>query len=480
MDKEKFERYKNATGIALLNAFKNGELTKDEYRLILKLKQSGVETIQGQDAQPAVEEDTKPKPEPSSSVASVAIESHTTKEEAPPTPRQVKVKVEPKESAQQPTGLILKDGQDGPRTNYTKFPNAIFDKLASNLEPAEEILYYKLWRLSWGYKRNYCRVGYHELLTTTSIKSRFKVVDGINGLVSKGYIARILGPDGKADMNQSGTLYRVFTADEIIKGITEEGILISSIPDSSIPERSILESGIPTEDIPNAPGVSQSSIPEGSIPTTSIPESSIPSEKSYPDSNSGSILDTGIPEPDTHINKDILKDTLSLKDIFKDKGIDLVTYFYNQIRQPRISKKERERAREAYNSLKKDGFTEEEISFAAEWTIQNVKDARSFAILERTIGQALAEREKIIERQALEEEMEKERQAELEKSRREEEESAKLDEYISNLSSAEKEALEYQARDELIRKEQLKERFINPMVLNAKVKEIIKREYDWK
>ena len=72
--------------------------------------------------------------------------------------------------------------------------------------------------------------------------------------------------------------------------------------------------------------------------------------------------------------------------------------------------------------------------------------------------------------------MEKERQAELEKHRREEEESVKLNEYIAKLSPAEKEALEYQARDELIRKEQIEEKYINSMVLLAKVKEILRKE----
>jgi hypothetical protein len=441
MDKEKFERYKNAPGIALLNAFKNGELTKDEYKFIQNLKRSGGEMRQ----------------------ASLAETEHVTSEGGGGTEKETRKKGTPgsakadaKEPERHPAGLILKEGVDGPRTNYTKYPNTI-EKLVSHLEPVEEILYYKLWRLSWGYKRNYCRVGYHDLLTTTSIKSRFKVVEGMNGLITKGYVARIAGPDGKVDTTQSGTLYRVFTPDEIVKGTTEEGILLSSIRDSGIPTI-----GIPPDDTPHTPDVSQSGIPDRSIPPV----------KPAPDLESkGGILGTGIPESDTQykeIYKDMYyKDTLSHDELIKN--------FYRRIGQTKISKKERERAEKIYTILKEEGFSEKEMTFAADWTICHVQEVRSFTILEHTIGQALAEREKALEQRAQEESGKETQRAEREQRQREEEEQAKLDVYLKTISPPDREALEAQAREEL-RQQQVPMWAITSMALEAKVKELVRKE----
>lgn len=332
---------------------------------------------------------------------------------------------------------------------YYRVPNPISDILyeALSLSLAEQSIYNRLYRLSYGYQRNWCRVGATALMRSCQIKSQKTVLKAIHELVEKGCVKIIEDAEG----NPKGTVYRVFLPFEI-------GEVVKKYPD--------LNPNIIRFTTVKNTTVNFSETP---VKNTTVKNTVVPSN---PDLTQDS---------DTTVKNTTVKNTANILHSFKHINSTLspqhfVESFYQGIGQAKISKKEREQAIKVFNSLKKDGFTDDEIVFAVEWTLQNVKDVRSFAIIERTIGQALSEREKILEQQALEEEREKEREAELEQRRRDEEESAKLEEYISNLSPAEREALEYQARDELIRKEQIKERFINSMVLSAKVREIVKRE----
>lgn len=439
MGLEKLKSFKGVSAQRLLNAFNNNEITREEYRLLRRLEK--------ENAWDQIEQLTTTQPE--TAPAKSAPANFAPAEFAPAKPTK-SLPTKPTIKSVQSDKLQLLDKISLSKKFY-KVPNEVMDKIPVHLTMAEEVVYHHMVRLSYGWGRNYCRVGYGYFLKKSSIKARATVVEAIKGLAEKGMIIPHKSDNGKIDSNNEGTLYIVCVPSY-------------GIPNSSIPDIGISKSGIP-----------ESSIPD--ILKNSIPNSDIPSQTSITASNSEGILNSGIPinEHYKDNNLNTFKYTLS-----KDRANQYINSFYASLGQKRISKKERERAIEVYDSLKKEGFTEEEISFAVEWTINNVKDARSFAILEHTIGQALSEKEKILEQQALEEKREKERQAELEKRRCEEEESAKLDEYISNLSSAEREALESQARDELIRKEQIEERYINSMVLNAKVKEIIKREYDWK
>ena len=45
MEPEKLEEYKDATGIALLNAYNSGILTREEYKLIQRFKKEGVNDV---------------------------------------------------------------------------------------------------------------------------------------------------------------------------------------------------------------------------------------------------------------------------------------------------------------------------------------------------------------------------------------------------------------------------------------------------
>lgn len=342
---------------------------------------------------------------------------------------------------------------------YYRVPDSISDIFyeALSLSLAEQSIYNRLHRLSYGYQRNWCRVGATALMRACQIRSQKTVLKSIHELVKKGCVKIIEDAEG----NPKGTVYRVllpFEIDEVVK----------KYPDLN-------------PNIIRFTTAKNTAVKNTAVKNTTVIFSETTAKNTTVKNTVVSTNPDLAQDSDTTVKNTTVKNTASIVHSFKHINSTLspqqfVESFYNSIGQAKISKKEREQATKVFNSLKKDGFTDEEISFAVAWTLQNVKDVRSFAIIERTIGQALSEREKILEQQALEEEMEKERQAELEQRRREEEENAKLDEYIAKLSPAEREALEYQARDELIRKEQIEERYINSMVLLAKLKEILRKE----
>ena len=45
------------------------------------------------------------------------------------------------------------------RSNYHKFDNDVSDVLARHQTPTEQAIYHRLYRLSYGYKKNTCQVG---------------------------------------------------------------------------------------------------------------------------------------------------------------------------------------------------------------------------------------------------------------------------------------------------------------------------------
>ena len=77
----------------------------------------------------------------------------------------------------------------------------------------------------------------------------------------------------------------------------------------------------------------------------------------------------------------------------------VISEFFRLTGQNKISKTKRERGLSVGRKLREDGFSLEDIAFAVEWTIENSEkepyEFASFAIIEHTIGQALAARDKI-------------------------------------------------------------------------------------
>lgn len=103
--------------------------------------------------------------------------------------------------------------------DYFKLPNNV-NNIAKLQDEKEHCVYMYLFKLSYGLKRNFCRVGYDAILKNTSLSSRSSVIRAINGLIQKNHIIKI-----KEDMQKkSGTLYRVLSPDEIVLNTFSKGL----------------------------------------------------------------------------------------------------------------------------------------------------------------------------------------------------------------------------------------------------------------
>jgi len=98
----------------------------------------------------------------------------------------------------------------------------VSDLLASLQTPAEQAVYHRLFRLSYGYNQNVCRVGMHALAAATNIASKKTIAKAIAGLVKKRHIA--IAQEASNDVR--GTWYQVFLPHEItrVRKFTREKI----------------------------------------------------------------------------------------------------------------------------------------------------------------------------------------------------------------------------------------------------------------
>ncbi len=85
--------------------------------------------------------------------------------------------------------------------------------------------------------------------------------------------------------------------------------------------------------------------------------------------------------------------TLSLYSASEREKIisDIVKEFYKSINQPKITKSKLKKGIEIINQLLNEGFSIEEIAWSINWTIKNVKNIFSIAVITETISQALKE-----------------------------------------------------------------------------------------
>lgn len=152
-----------------------------------------------------------------------------------PTQEELEVETKPK------VVLYLREGLKGATKNWTKYPNDIHDLCTERLNEYETVIYYKLWRESWGYGRNYCRIGYNKILKETPLRSLPTVRRSVIGLREKQFIIMALDDNNEPNITRAGTLYRTCTPFELISGQTEEGIAFEDIPATGVICETIVE-----------------------------------------------------------------------------------------------------------------------------------------------------------------------------------------------------------------------------------------------
>ncbi len=337
--------------------------------------------------------------------------------------------------------------------NYLKVDSDVVDKLVPTLDVYEQSVYVRLYRLSYGHGRNYCTVGYQNLCESCNI-TKTGVIGAVKRLLDKGWIKQL-------DFNHAlGTTYRVFLPVE--KGFESKTIIHDkkekSVSLKGIPSKSISSEGIPLRDIV---GVSPEGILSKNTPKLELASNLNPSR---------GVSSEGIPPGDTNIDHKIyLKDPLSPEDITNS--------FYEGIGHSRITKEKRERAKECIKELTEENFSLEDIQFAIEWTLKNkTEKLYDFSIIKHTIGEAMSAKEEIEKRETDRQENERLAQEEKEEAERLEKESALMESHKAKMNQKDRDELRERALEEIRNTKGVKAEFITDILINAKEKEILKRE----
>ena len=157
----------------------------------------------------------------------------------------------------------------------------------------------------------------------------------------------------------------------------------------------------------------------------------------------------------------------------------VISGFYRGIGQKRISKEKRERGLKVFRKLRKDGFDPVDIAFAVEWTLENAKEeVYDFSIIEHTIGQAIAARDK--QESARKELEERDKAVEEERSQRETElqEREQIEAHKANLGEEKRAALRERAEAEISAAGIYKPGFISEPLIAAKENELLRKELE--
>lgn len=125
------------------------------------------------------------------------------------------------------------------RTNYTRLDHNVEDVLLPTLSVYEQVIYLRLYRLTWGYGRVVWRVTVETLCTVCGMSDRM-CQKALNSLEAKGYIARLTD-----SRKGAGNAYRVYIPDEIevLKPLIKNHTTVSYELDSPEQHSSEQESG---------------------------------------------------------------------------------------------------------------------------------------------------------------------------------------------------------------------------------------------
>ncbi|MEM4251336.1 MAG: replication protein [Candidatus Bathyarchaeia archaeon] len=137
--------------------------------------------------------------------------------------------------------------------SFVRVPNAVADRLARQLSPAEEKIFDQIWRLTVGYNRETWRGKISDLMLRTGYSSRATVTKAIAGLSA----LNLITVEGR-ETNPKGRIYRISDRAQLLDYQKEGRLLDQSIKKSSttqaksgrVVERVYLEDSLDLQDIP--------------------------------------------------------------------------------------------------------------------------------------------------------------------------------------------------------------------------------------
>ena len=326
-------------------------------------------------------------------------------------------------------------------SSYYKVPNDVSDILAGQQTPAEQAVYHRLFRLSYGYNQNVCRVGMHALAAATNIASKKTIAKAIAGLVQKGHITI----EQEASNDVRGTWYRVFLPQEITRVRKPTGLKITPVKSTAVDYSAVVSANIEEK---------------SSAVENSIAQQELESIQKIVSDVKNTVVNVA------PITTDLLQ-TLSLP--------FLVDRFYQLLHQ-RPSQKKRERALEQAQKLFDEGFTLQDLDYTITWVAQKHPDTGAFDRIPFFIDQALKDRDSRQKVVVIEQQLQTEITQRKAQEQHIREENQQIEEIQASLSTETLEALRQDATKR-VAQEYGKVEFGEQTLIRLKMEELIRERY---
>lgn len=137
---------------------------------------------------------------------------------------------------------------------FTRVPNGILDRVLPTLSPYDQLVLLRLYRLSRGFGKEECTVGYQTLAVACNMSARQAQIS-VERLILAGWIERVATVQGGQSRQGRGSVYRVNLPAATTKerGAIAQGSIAGSAAnkDKDINER--IKRGAPARDFSNCP-----------------------------------------------------------------------------------------------------------------------------------------------------------------------------------------------------------------------------------
>jgi hypothetical protein len=363
---------------------------------------------------------------------------------------------------------------------FFSFYNEVADELLPTLDPPAQVLYNRLFRLSYGFNRNYCTVSHPLLIERTGL-SRNTVRTTLQSLMEHGWI-KIIGAG-----NRISTSYRVILPREKGKYATLRG---SGFDPQKLTLRKNRDTKFEGQNLTLKNRGSEFDPPADQI---SDLQNLTPREEKTNNSNPGKHLDDRGSKFEGQNLPPLLRSftnrslTLSERE-FGDQNFtlrsqilsarELVDKFYSLLGQ-RATKPKREKSIQECIGLLQEGFTVEEVDYAISWLVTHHPTTGSFSRLAHFIDQALKERHAALPARELSHQQtlngEKE-QADRQRREEEAQQQRRIAEAKASLSSERLTELCEEAQ-QLVKQENPNLRFGEDILIQLKIDELISMRY---
>lgn len=345
---------------------------------------------------------------------------------------------------------------------------SIEDALIPTLTIAQQAVYRRLYRLSFGFGRNWCQTSIGELQKQCNISARSTVRKAINDL-QKAHCIKVISPP----IQHKPPIYRVFLPCEMPQfEDVETGVLfLKEKPDPGEFRR--LDFRRLKNKRPNYRPLIFNSLDELRHLIFDPQKSKNRRLKIDPlndNTSDNKGLDVKKNKEKTSINN-LIKRSL-INNSLSPRAIVLT--FYKGIGQSRVSKTKREKAEICLKELLDDGFGAEDIKFAVGWTLKNAKEELyDFSIIKHTIGQAMAAKEEIEAKEVKKLEAEREAAQKQAEEDRKAEQRAKIKAHKEDLDPKERTQLRKRVEEQIRNSGQYKKEFVTDLLIEAKENELI-------